>query len=270
MSFMNQNIIDKINSFGQTLCIQPVNNEMISLSQLKAKNFLVTTASKHYKVPEIEEPKPRKKYQNLAKIQFKFQIEDEDYHSVLKEIVQMQKNRFPLMPLHLHYKPNPSMQGLSIGRITNEQEMQRPMTLEECRNTIKTQKMSRDTHRDTSQPILEEFNKQLSCTKIKEIQPAKVFTDRSKSSKLHMGSTFQPFQNQTQQFEVVFDNTQQTCQYKRRITQKQFNLYKNRKIATPNLAMQFKQIKEKEQDVEKRIIQERRKEFDREYFEKLP
>ncbi|CAD8095246.1 unnamed protein product [Paramecium sonneborni] len=270
MSFMNQNIIDYINSFGQTLCIQPINNEMISLSQLKAKNFLVTTASKHYKVPEIEEPKPKKKYQNLAKIQFKFQIEEEDYHSVLKEIVHLQKNKSHLLPLHLHSKPNPSWQGLSIGKFTNEQDFQRPMTLEECRNTIKTQKMSRDTHRDSSQPILEEFNKQLSSTKIKDNQTAKVFTDRSKSSKLHMGSTLQPFTNQTQQFEVVFDNNQQISQAKKKITQKQFNLYKNRKIATPNLALQFKQIKEKEQEKEKKLLQDRRKEFDREYFEKLP
>ncbi|CAD8179683.1 unnamed protein product [Paramecium pentaurelia] len=145
MSFMNQNIIDKINSFGQTLCIQLINNEMISLIQLKANNFLVTTATKYYQVPNIEESKPKKKYQNLAKMQQKFQIEKEDYHSVLKEeIIQMQKNKFPLMPFHLHQKPN-------NARIVNRQ--------------MTTQKMNRDIHRDTNQPILAEFNKQLLCKK---------------------------------------------------------------------------------------------------------
>jgi hypothetical protein len=54
-----------------------------------------------------------------------------------------------------------SLKGLSIGKITNEDEVPKPLTLDEYRLTLKTQKINRD-NRDTSQPILEEFNRQLS------------------------------------------------------------------------------------------------------------
>ncbi|CAD8086936.1 unnamed protein product [Paramecium primaurelia] len=34
------------------------------------------------------------------------------------------------------------------------------MIIEECRNIMNTYKMNRDIHRNTNQPILEEFNKE--------------------------------------------------------------------------------------------------------------
>ncbi|CAD8086934.1 unnamed protein product [Paramecium primaurelia] len=79
---------------------------MISLSQLKAKNFLVTTAIKYYKVLHIEKPKPKKKIRTQSPIQVPNRKRRLSF--CLKENNQTQKNKFPLMPLHLHQKPNNS------------------------------------------------------------------------------------------------------------------------------------------------------------------
>ncbi|CAD8202488.1 unnamed protein product [Paramecium octaurelia] len=243
---MNQNIIDQINSVHHPPCIQQrTNSEMITLSQWKAKNFLASTSSRYYKIPDIPELKPKK--QQIRNVKYKFELDDDVGHKILKQVLP----RNPLLPMRRQHQPNPSQ--LSVIQ-PNQSLQQINSSIEESHIGSKTNRFNKPSlKRNSSQPLLDE-TKQLSFLKNNSSSKDMKISERKKS-KIYFGSTVQASQTQTK-FEIDFDFKVRDSSVKRRLSQKQFNLYKNRKIAVSSIANQYKHQKEEEVEARKKQVKE--------------
>ncbi|CAD8096131.1 unnamed protein product [Paramecium primaurelia] len=218
---------------------------MITLSQWKAKNFLASTSSRYYKIPDVPELKPKK--QQIRNVKYKFELDDDVGHKILQQVLP----RNPLLPMRRQHQPNPSQ--LSVIQ-PNQSLQQINSSIEESNIGSKTNRFNKPSlKRNSSQPLLDE-TKQLSFLKNNSSSKDIKISERKKS-KIYFGSTVQASQTQTK-FEIDFDFKIRDSSVKRRLSQKQFNLYKNRKIAVSSIANQYKHQKEEEIEARRKQVKE--------------